>query len=115
MIQINYMRSFSGNSNCFSLLFPLKEFTSESISEREFYLSLLQIAGYFDGKKEHCHTMIWSVHYDCICDGIPFTMVYDEDYDDITFAIGLENLQQMPKIAEQLQALVESERRACGI
>ena len=115
MIQINYMRSFSGNSNCFSLLFPLKEFTSESISEREFYLSLLQKAGYFDGKKEHCHTMIWSVHYDCICDGIPFAMVYDEDYDDITFAIGLENLQQMPKIAEQLQALVESERRACGI
>ncbi|WP_302933563.1 hypothetical protein [Ruminococcus callidus] len=42
-------------------------------------------------------------------------MVYDEDYDDITFAISLENLQQMPKIAEQLQALVESERRACGI
>ena len=34
----------------------MKEFTSESISEREFYLSLLQKAGYFDGKKEHCHT-----------------------------------------------------------
>lgn len=43
--------------------------------------------------------MIWSYHYDCFYSGIPFTMVFGEDYDTVSFAVEEEYIEHCEEIA----------------
>ena len=69
----------------------------------------------FDYKKEHYHQLIWSTHYDCIYSGIPFTMIYDQDYDTVSFSVDPENMQHKTMIAERIQQLVKNESKNVDI
>lgn len=117
MIEIKYLKSEAGLDNCFELIFPLKDYIDESFfklnkrgyaAELLFYISLFLKNGMFDGKREHCHQYIWSFHYDCIYNNeIEFTMVFDEDYDMVSFAIEEENQELRKDIAEHIKRLIE--------
>ena len=124
MIEIRYTKSKSGYDNCFDILFNLKEYIPKVFFEQHengdgaelyFFISLLHKFGMFDCKKEHYHQIIWSTHYDCIYSGIPFTMIYDEDYDTVSFSVDPENMQHKTMIAERIQQLVKAESKNIDI
>ena len=124
MIEIQYTKSKSGYDNCFDILFNLKEYIPKVFFEQHengdgaelyFFISLLHKFGMFDCKKEHYHQIIWSTHYDCIYSGIPFTMIYDEDYDTVSFSVNPENMQHKTMIAERIQQLVKAESKNIDI
>ena len=124
MIEIQYTKSKSGYDNCFDILFNLKEYIPKVFFEQHengdgaelyFFISLLHKFGMFDCKKEHYHQIIWSTHYDCIYSGIPFTMIYDEDYDIVSFSVDPENMQHKTMIAERIQQLVKAESKNIDI
>lgn len=124
MIKICYTQSEAGYDNCFDILFDLHEYIPDVFFEQHengagaelyFYISLLHQSGMFDCKKEHYHTFIWSTHYDCIYNSIPFTMVYDEDYDIISFSVLPENIRYRTMIAEHIQHLIEKESKNVDI
>lgn len=118
MIEIKRMKSEAGYDNCFELLFHLNEYIPPVFFEQHedgagaelyFYISLFHKFGIFDCKKEHYHQLIWSTEYDCVYNGVPFNMVYDEDYDIVTFAAQPSNIKHIPMIAEHIKFLVETE------
>lgn len=118
MIKIRYNQSEIVYKNCFDLHFNLKEYIPNVFFEQHekgigaelyFYISLLYKFGMFECKKEHYHTLVWSTHYDCAYNDIPFTMIYDEDHDIVSFAVSLENVQNVTIIAERIKQLVEDE------
>ena len=124
MIEIRYSQSEAGYNNCFDLLFNLKEYIPNVFFEQHengvgaelyFFISLLHKFGMFDCKKEHYHTLIWSTHYDCVYNGIPFTMIYDEDYDIVSFSVPPENIQYKTTIAERIKQLVKDESQNLDI
>ena len=124
MIEIQYTKSKSGYDNFFDILFNLKEYIPKVFFEQHengdgaelyFFISLLHKFGMFDCKKEHYHQIIWSTHYDCIYSGIPFTMIYDEDYDTVSFSVNPENMQHKTMIAERIQQLVKAESKNIDI
>lgn len=53
--------------------------------------------------------MIWTIYWECSIKGMPFTMVYDKDYDMISFAVDEDHLNAREAIAEELQAIIEEE------
>lgn len=120
MIEIRYMQSDAGYDNCFDLLFDMREYIPKVFFEQHengagaelyFYISLLHKSGMFDCKREHYHTLIWSTHYDCVYNGIPFVMVYDKDCDVVSFSVLPENMQHRTMIAERIQQLIENESK----
>lgn len=124
MIEIRYTKSESGYDNCFDILFEPKEYIPKVFFEQHengdgaelyFFISLLHKFGMFDCKKGHYHQLIWSTYYDCIYSGIPFKMVYDEDYDIVSFAVAPENMQHKTMIAERIQQLVKNESKNVDI
>ena len=124
MMEIRYTKSESGYDNCFDILFNLKEYIPKVFFEQHengdgaelyFFISLLHKFGMFDCKKEHYHQIIWSTHYDCIYSGIPFTMIYDENYDTVSFSVDPENMQHKTMIAERIQQLVKAESKNIDI
>lgn len=124
MIEIQYTKSESGYDNCFDILFDLKEYIPQVFfdqhengdgAELYFFISLLHKFGMFDCKKEHYHQLIWCTLYDCIYSGIPFTMIYDENYDQVSFSIAPENMQHKSMIAERIQQLVKNESKNIDI
>ena len=124
MIEIQYTKSELGYDNCFDILFNLKKYIPKVFFEQHengdgaelhFFISLLHKFGMFDCKKEYYHQLIWSAHYDCIYNGIPFTMVYDEDYDIVSFVVAPENMQHKTMIAERIQQLIKNESKDVDI
>ena len=115
MIEI---KNFDGYPNCFELSFSLKDYIPEKyfkISSNElgaklyFYIDLFKQNDLFEPIEKNRKIMIWSLHYQCHLGDIPFTMIYDEDYDFITFASEPEHKTQ---IAEHIKLLVEKQKLA---
>ena len=120
MVEIKYIQSESGYDNCFGIVFNHKAYIPNVFFEQHksgdgaelyFFISLLHKFGMFDFKKEHYHQLIYNTHYDCIYNGIPFTMIYDEDYDMVSFSVAPENMQHKTTIAERMQQLVKTESK----
>lgn len=117
MIAIEYGRSSSGNENCFHIQFEHKRYIPKEFFQKNkngsallcFYISLLQRFDMLGRGEEHCHRYLWSRHYDCVYNEIPFTMVYDEDYDMVSFSLLPENAQYKTVVAERIGQLVEKE------
>lgn len=117
MVDIRYMDSQSNEPLCFDLVFALKDYIphkyfeiSDNGAGAELYylIDLLKNNNFFEAKKTNCHQLIWSYHYDCHYQDIPFSMVYDEDYDIVSFAV--DNLSHRTIIAETLRYLVEAQK-----
>lgn len=116
MIEITYMKSESGLDNCFELMFPVKQYIDSTFYENYeneyavelfFYIALFLKYGIFDGQRKHCHQSIWSYRYDCFYKGIPFFMIFDEDYDMVTFSVNKEDATYRKDIAEHIKCLIE--------
>ena len=121
MITIQYLSSESGLRNCFDYSFVLKEYIPQKYFEIEdneagaelyYFIDLLKKNNMFDCKKEHYHQMIWSCHYDCKYNrNIPFTMVYDEDYDMVNFSVIEEYMNFKEEIAEEIKSLIKTTKQ----
>lgn len=116
MIKIEYMKSVSGLDNCFDLLFSFDEYFP-NIEERfgctdtwdyQLHTWLFKKNNLFKGS-EKGKEYIWSIHWDCEIKGIPFSMVYDEDYDIISFSLDENHLQYRETVAEELKRMIEEE------
>ena len=117
MIEIKRYKSYAGHDNCFGLSFRLKEYIPPVFFEQHedgvgaelyFYITLFHKFGIFDCDEKHYHTHIWSTSYNCCYKGIWFDMIYDEDYDDVTFSVALRNIKNIPMIADHIKHLVET-------
>lgn len=118
MVKIQYMDSESGLPNCFNFSFYLKNYIPQKHFEKSencvgaelyYFIDLLKRNNMFDEKKEHSHKLIWSYHYDCVYKNyIPFTMVYDEDYDTVSFSVTEKYIVYREEIAETIKSLIES-------
>jgi hypothetical protein len=62
------------------------------------------ISGAPEGKE-----VIWTIHWECSIKGMPFAMLYDRDYDMISFAVDEEHLSLKEPIAEELKRIIEEE------
>ena len=98
MIEIRYSRSQAGLDNIFDLFHindyipvPISEQHSEG-TELRFYLSLFKR---FD--------------FTCQINGLTFKMIYDNEYDTVSFAVDEEFIEQRRSIAEAVRSLVEKE------
>lgn len=114
------MKSEAGYDNCFELIFYLKEYIPAFFFEQHedgyaaelyFYIALFHKFGILDHNEKHIHEDIWSIRYNCSYNGIWFDMVFDEDYDFVTFAVRPKDIGHIPMIAEHIKHLVETEGR----
>lgn len=120
MIKIQYSASVSGLSNCFTFSFSYQDYIPQKYyemgkrgtgTELYYFLDLLRLNNMFDGKKERCHELIWSCQYDCVYKSyIPFTLVYDMDYDMVSFAVDEKCIAYKEEIAETIKNLMESRK-----
>ena len=117
MIQIQYTESKAGLPNCFAFLFPTKDdipqgygkISEDSTSaELSYYLDLMNRCGVVDISLESGYSLIWAKHYDCVYKGyIPFTMLYDEDYDTVSFAVDEKYMNHRAELAEAIRSFME--------
>ena len=89
MANIIYRKSKAGFDNCFEI-----EFAEKEVIPSAFY--------------ENGSDLIWCRHYPCRFGDIPFTMIYDTDYDTVSFSVEPENCKYREKIAEKLLSLTEA-------
>ena len=110
MVEIRYLKSEAGLDNCFDLLFgPIWYYLPDSYKDirpdcpEYIYFTWLfkkynLISGAPEGKE-----VIWTIHWECSIKGMPFAMLYDRDYDMISFAVDEEHLSLKEPIAEELK------------
>ena len=110
MIGIKYLKSASGYENCFTFSYSHKDYIPEEYeqydngAELRFFIDLLQKNGMLADTGSV--SMIWNRSYSCIYGDIPFTMVYDEDDDIVSFAVEPENIPHINDIAERIKELI---------
>ncbi len=114
MVAIRY----NENPHVFDLLFniqdyiPAKYFDGDEKNVELLYYKDLFLKNNMLNPKEEGIPMIWSTHYSCtygrLFNKIRFTMVYDEDYGIVSFAVN--HPKHRVKIAEKIRSLVEKEK-----
>ncbi len=118
MVDIRYMKSDTGEGNFFMFIYKHSDYIPEIFfhknkhgygSELYFLIALLSIGGVYDCKEEHCHKLIHSTHYDCFYKDIPFTMIYDTDYDIVSFSVLPDYVKHIKEIAEYICGLIEND------
>lgn len=118
MIEIEYVKNDFGDDNCFFINYELRKYIPSVFFEQHedgaggelyFLITLLNKFEMFDCKAEHYKTQIWSTEYECVYNGIPFFMIYDEDYDLIHFGVQPENCEYRSIIAERIKQLILEE------
>lgn len=90
MIETKIMKSDSGLENCFDLQFRYDEYLPAE--DKNVDWSCYQ---YF--------TWLFKKH------GLPFSMVYDEAYDWVTFSVDEEHIKDIPVIADEIKKLIIAE------
>lgn len=110
MVKINY-----NEKPCiFHFQFDLKEYVPDKYFKNYknqiaielcFFIDLFIQKGILDDK-DSSTPMIWSTHYACHYRGIPFVMVYDEDYGFITFAV--HDPEARLEVADALKQVIEN-------
>ena len=115
MIETKIIKSDSGLENCFDLHFSYDEYVPEDDilecwSCYEYFTWLFKkhsiIIRDQDGREINYITC-WK----CEIKGIPFTMVYDEDYDWVTFSVDEKHIKDIPIIAEEIKNLIMIESK----
>ena len=114
MANIIYRKSKAGFDNCFEIEFAEKEVIPSAFYENgeygavlRFFMNMLRNEGMLD-ENENGSDLIWCRHYPCRFGDIPFTMIYDTDYDTVSFSVEPENCKYREKIAEKLLSLTEA-------
>ena len=105
MIEIRYSKSKAGLDNIFDLLYindyipiPLTEQRKERI-ELRFYLSLFKKFNMVDSGAAGA-SYFWNTHFICRYSDFVFKMIYDNDYDIVSFAVDEKFIEQRKNIAE---------------
>ena len=115
MVEIRYSKSNAGHDNCFLILHG-SEYIQKAFFKQNsydpylyFYISLLHKFGMVKYEDRHGCPLIWSTHYNCMYKGVPFTMIFDEDYEMLSFSVKPEDAQYRTMIAERIAYLIEHE------
>ena len=117
MVEIKYLNSEAGLPNCFDLLFNFRDYVPEKFwnenrcSELDFYIDLFRQSDSFECSG-HGMLLIWSQHYTCSYLNIPFTLVFDEDYDICSFSISPEYISHRYKVAEEIKKLIMKQKKS---
>lgn len=117
MIEIHILKSKSGLENCFELDFRYDEYYPKHINEADmlscyqYYTWLFKKHGLFvaDSKEKE---LIYSIQWECKLLDIPFSMIYDEDYDIVHFSVDEEHISDIHTLATELMRLIELEAGA---
>ncbi len=116
MVEIEYLKTESGYDNCFSFLYREKEYIpeeffdeSETGVEHKFLLFLLKKHKILDNDAKG-DMVLWDISYQCNYRGIPFTMVYDTDWDMVSFSVDPKNIEHKTMIAEKIKKMIETEK-----
>ncbi len=112
MIEIKTMKSKAGIENCFELDFRYDEYYPNQVDEAkmwswlQYYTRLFEKHGIFaaDSKGKE---LIYGLQWECKLLDIPFTMVFDEDYDIVHFCDDEDYISDIPTIAAELIRLIE--------
>ena len=114
MIEIRYTKSQAGLDNIFDLFhindyipMPLIEQRNEG-TELKFYLSLFQKFNIIDSNVNGI-AYFWNTYFTCRYNDFVFKMIYDIDYDIVSFAVDKEFIEQREIIAEAIKSLIEKE------
>ena len=114
MIEIRYAKSQAGLDNIFDLLYindyipmPLAEQHNEG-TELKFYLSFFQRFNML-GIPETGVTFFWNTYFTCQFNEYVFKMIYDHEYDTVSFAVDKKFIEQRQFIAGSLKSLIEKE------
>lgn len=114
MIEIRYAKSEAGLDNIFDLFhindyipMPLKEQRNEG-TELKFYLSLFKKFNIID-THETGVMFFWNTYFTCRFNDIVFKMIYDNEYDIVSFVVDEKCIEQRQFIAESIKSLVEKE------
>ena len=110
MVSIEYLTSSSGLDNVF--MFDIMEYMSKPRKDREeldFYLKFFEKHNILSTCNTAGEEMIWSTCYKCNYKGIPFTMVFDNDYNMVSFSVDENNISQRRFVAEGIKELIEPE------
>jgi hypothetical protein len=132
MVEIRYIDNENNEPVIFDLAFPIKDYIpakylelaaagrpiqvtqfADSIRpvapELYFFIDLLDQVGLLTTRIGTPY--IWSIHYEGSYKGTSFTMVYDEDYGFVSFAVSDSSKRQ--ELAEFICSLVESQKSVC--
>ncbi len=114
MIEIRYAKSQTGLDNMFDFLhisdyipLPLTEQRNEG-TELKFYLSLFKRFNIIDSDVTGV-AYFWSTYFTCRYEQFIFKMIYDNDYDLVSFAVDKKFIKQRKFIAESIKSLIEKE------
>ena len=113
MIETKIMKSDSGLENCFDLQFRYDEYLpaedkNVDWSCYQYFTWLFKKHGLIVGNTNG-EVIIYITHWKCEVKGIPFSMVYDEDYDWVTFSVDEEHVKDIPVIADEIKKLIIDE------
>ena len=120
MIEIRYSKSKSGLDNIFDLFhvndyipMPLTEQRNEG-TELKFYLSLFKRFDILTSDATGV-TYFWNTYFTCCINECYFKMVYDNEYDIVSFAVDEKFIERRQFIAESIKSLIEKEGLNTGI
>ena len=114
MIEIKVMKTKTGLENCFELDFNYVEYYPREIEHKEMRSCYQYYTWLF--KKHEIFTagskgkgLIYSIQWECRLLDIPFTMIYDEDYDIVHFSVDEDRISDIHTIAAEIRRLIELE------
>jgi len=113
VIETKIMKSDSGLEKCFDLQFRYDEYLpaedkNVDWSCYQYFTWLFKKHGLIVGNTNG-EVIIYITHWKCEVKGIPFSMVYDEDYDWVTFSVDEEHIKDIPVIADEIKKLIIAE------
>ncbi len=118
MVEIKYFYSQSSLQNCFEFeLSPIEDYlpgidgrtdSCYTLSAYEYYNWLFQKYNLFwrSTPKREINMITW----ECLIDGIPFKMTYDENIDSVYFSVDVENIIYLNRIADRIKKLIEDDQ-----
>lgn len=114
MIEIRYSRSMAGLDNVFDfynisdyIQLPAEELRKEG-TELRFYLSLFRKFNIIDSDQKGADH-IWNTYFTCHINDVVFKLIYDNEYDIVSFAVDEKYIGQRESIAGYIRSLIEKE------
>ncbi len=114
MIELRILKSEAGIENCFELNFMFRDYLTKSESsagwsEYDYYTWLFTKHNLIKGNPQG-KTIIYCITWDCEINGIPFRMVYDEDYDFMTFNVEEDYIPKIHEIGNAIIRIIEQSK-----
>ena len=114
MIEIRYSKSKAGLDNIFDL-FHINDYIPMLLAEQrnegtelKFYLSLFRRFDILNGDATGV-TYFWNTYFTCKINNYVFKIIYDNEYDIVSFAVDEKFIEKRQFIAESIKSLIEKE------